>query len=161
MTLQYQRQFPELRGYVNQQFFDWPCENYGGLFNYGKDPAGRSGRVGCLRFASAKRLQSAKFTRVKTGLRCDPAMFALNVSPRDLTGFRHSRDLHPPSKARHAPAWTATFSELPTSAPSHGSWPRMRSFDAECKSLIQDCQSGSRAVESAKAVIFEGSPDSL
>jgi hypothetical protein len=31
---QYQKQFPELRGYVNQQFFDWLSNHYGGLFNY-------------------------------------------------------------------------------------------------------------------------------
>lgn len=31
---QYQKQFPELRGYVNQQFFDWLSNHYGGLYNY-------------------------------------------------------------------------------------------------------------------------------
>jgi len=31
---QYQKQFPELRSFVNQQFFDWLTTNYGGLFNY-------------------------------------------------------------------------------------------------------------------------------
>lgn len=28
------KEFPELRGYVNQQFFGWLTTNYGGLFNY-------------------------------------------------------------------------------------------------------------------------------
>jgi hypothetical protein len=31
---QYQKQFPELRGYVNQQFFDWLSNHYAGLYNY-------------------------------------------------------------------------------------------------------------------------------
>ena len=31
---QFQKQFPELRGYVNQQFFDWLSKHYGGLYNY-------------------------------------------------------------------------------------------------------------------------------
>lgn len=31
---QYQKQFPELRSYVNQQFFDWVHDHYGGLYNY-------------------------------------------------------------------------------------------------------------------------------
>ena len=30
----YQRQFPELRGFVNEHFFEWLTVNYGGLFNY-------------------------------------------------------------------------------------------------------------------------------
>ena len=31
---QYQQQFPELRGFVNQQFLTWLVSHYGGLFNY-------------------------------------------------------------------------------------------------------------------------------
>lgn len=31
---QFQKQFPELRGYVNQQFFDWLSNHYAGLYNY-------------------------------------------------------------------------------------------------------------------------------
>jgi hypothetical protein len=31
---QFQKQFPELRGYVNQQFFAWLSEHYAGLYNY-------------------------------------------------------------------------------------------------------------------------------
>jgi hypothetical protein len=30
----YQKQFPELRSYINQQFGDWLSQNYGGLYNY-------------------------------------------------------------------------------------------------------------------------------
>jgi hypothetical protein len=30
----YQKQFPELRGHVNQQFFDWLSNHYAGLYNY-------------------------------------------------------------------------------------------------------------------------------
>jgi hypothetical protein len=31
---QFQKQFPELRGYVNQQFFNWLSNHYAGLYNY-------------------------------------------------------------------------------------------------------------------------------
>ena len=31
---QYQQQFPELRGFVNQQFLAWLTSHYGGMFNY-------------------------------------------------------------------------------------------------------------------------------
>lgn len=30
----HQQEFPELRGYINQQFYGWLTTNYGGLFNY-------------------------------------------------------------------------------------------------------------------------------
>lgn len=32
--VQFQKQFPELRGYVNQQFFTWLSDQYAGLYNY-------------------------------------------------------------------------------------------------------------------------------
>jgi len=31
---QFQKQFPELRDYVNQRFFDWLLDHYAGLYNY-------------------------------------------------------------------------------------------------------------------------------
>jgi len=32
--IQFQKQFPELCGYANQQFYTWLAANYGGIFNY-------------------------------------------------------------------------------------------------------------------------------
>jgi hypothetical protein len=59
--VQFQKQFPELRGYVNQQFFAWLSDHYAGLYNY---PASSPLMVhhipGCL----AHRLSTAPSRRI-------------------------------------------------------------------------------------------------